>query len=137
MTTPTIPKTHRRVVLVRRPPGEPAEADFRVEEVPMPEPGPRQVLVRIIYLSLDPYMRGRMRDAASYAAPVALGEVMTAGTVGEVVKSNHPNYKVGDIVEDRLGWQEYARRPEPGHAQDRSRRWRRSRPPTACSACPA
>ena len=63
-----IPKTHRRVVLVRRPPGEPAESDFRVEEAPVPEPEPGEVLVRMIYLSLDPYMRGRMRDAASYAA---------------------------------------------------------------------
>ncbi len=103
-----IPKTHRRIVLVRRPPAEPAEADFRIEEVAVPEPGPRQALVRVIYLSLDPYMRGRMRDVASYAAPVGIGDVMTGGTVGEVVKSNHPNFKVGDIVEDRLGWQEYA-----------------------------
>ena len=103
-----IPKTHRRVVLVRRPPGEPAEADFRVEEAAVPEPGPREVLVRVVYLSLDPYQRGRMRDAASYAAPVGLGQVMTGGVVGEVVKSNHPDFAVGDIVEDRLGWQEYA-----------------------------
>ena len=103
-----IPKAHRRIVLVRRPPAEPAESDFRIEEVPVPEPGPREVLVRVIYLSLDPYQRGRMRDAASYAAPVALGEVMTGGTVGEVVTSNHPGFAVGDIVEDRLGWQEYA-----------------------------
>ena len=103
-----IPKTHRRVVLVRRPPGEPAESDFRVEETAVPEPGPREVLVRVVYLSLDPYQRGRMRDAASYAAPVGLGEVMTGGVVGEVVKSNHPDFAVGDIVEDRLGWQEYA-----------------------------
>jgi len=103
-----IPTKHRRVVLVRRPPGEPAESDFRVEEIPVPEPGAKEVLVRVIYVSLDPYQRGRMRDAASYAAPVALGEVMTGGTVGEVVKSNHPGFAVGDIVEDRLGWQEYA-----------------------------
>ena len=103
-----LPKTHRRVVLARRPPAEPAEADFRIEDVPMPEPGPREVLVRNIYMSLDPYMRGRMRDAASYAAPVGIGEVMTGGTVGEVVKSNAEAFKVGDIVEDRLGWQEYA-----------------------------
>jgi NADPH-dependent curcumin reductase CurA len=102
------PKTHRRVVLLRRRPGEPTEQAFRVEEVPVPEPGPREVLVRIVYLSLDPYQRGRMRDAASYAAPVALGEVMTGGTVGEVMRSNHPDFAVGDIVEDRLGWQEYA-----------------------------
>ena len=103
-----IPKTHRRVVLARRPPGEPSETDFRIEEVAVPEPGPGQVLVRVIYLSLDPYMRGRMRDAASYAAPVGIGEVMTGGTVGEVVKSNNPSFKVGDIVEERLGWQQYA-----------------------------
>lgn len=103
-----IPKTHRRVVLVRRPPGEPAESDFRVEEVPVPEPRHGEVLVKVHYLSLDPYQRGRMRDAASYAAPVGLNEVMTGGTVGEVVKSAHDGFKVGDIVEDRLGWQEYA-----------------------------
>jgi NADPH-dependent curcumin reductase CurA len=108
-----IPKTHRRIVLARRPPAEVAETDFRLEEVAVPEPGPGQLLVRVIYLSLDPYMRGRMRDVASYAAPVALGEVMTGGTVGEVVKSNHPDYKAGDIVEDRLGWQEYAIAPGP------------------------
>ena len=102
------PKTCRRVVLARRPPGEPAETDFRIEEIPVPEPGPNEALVRVIYLSLDPYMRGRMRDLASYAAPVGVGEVMTGGTVGEVVKSNHPRFKAGDIVEDRLGWQEYA-----------------------------
>jgi len=104
----TIPKTHRRVVLVRRPPGEPAESDFRVEEVPMPEPKHGEVLVKVAYLSLDPYQRGRMRDAASYASPVGLGEVMTGGIVGEVVKSNNPRFATGDIVEDRLGWQEYA-----------------------------
>jgi NADPH-dependent curcumin reductase len=108
-----IPKMHRRVVLARRPPGEPTEADFRIEDVPVPEPGPRELLVRVVYLSLDPYMRGRMRDAASYAASVGIGEVMTGGTVGEVVKSAHPDYKVGDIVEDRLGWQEYAIAPGP------------------------
>jgi len=108
-----IPKTHRRVVLARRPPADVTETDFRVEKVPVPEPGPRQVLVRVIYLSLDPYMRGRMRDVASYAPPVGVGEIMTGGTVGEVVKSNHPQFKAGDIVEDRLGWQEYAVGPGP------------------------
>jgi NADPH-dependent curcumin reductase CurA len=108
MTAPTIPASHRRVVLARRPPAEPVESDFRIEEVPVPEPGPGQFLARVIYLSLDPYMRGRMRDARSYAPPVELGEVMTAGAVGEVVKSNHPHFQVGDIVEDSMGWQEYA-----------------------------
>ena len=104
----SIPKTYRRVVLVRRPPGEPVESDFRVEEAAMPEPRHGEVLVKVHYLSLDPYQRGRMRDAAAYAAPVGLGEVMTGGIVGEVVKSEHAGFKVGDIVEDRLGWQEYA-----------------------------
>ncbi|HTR86081.1 MAG TPA: NADP-dependent oxidoreductase [Reyranella sp.] len=104
----SLPKTYRRVVLVRRPPGEPAESDFRVEEVPMPEPRHGEVLVKVAYLSLDPYQRGRMRDAASYAAAVGLGEVMTGGIVGEVVKSENARFKAGDIVEDRLGWQEYA-----------------------------
>jgi NADPH-dependent curcumin reductase CurA len=116
MTTPPIPATYRRIVLARRPPGEPAESDFSIEEVTMPEPGPGQFLARIIYLSLDPYMRGRMRDAKSYAAPVALGEVMTGGAVGQVVKSNHPHFKVGDIVEDGFGWQEYALGPGPARA---------------------
>jgi NADPH-dependent curcumin reductase len=108
MSKVQLPTTFRRVTLVRRPPGEPVETDFQVETAPMPATGPGQVLVRIIYLSLDPYMRGRMRDAASYAAPVGLGDVMPGGTVGEVVQSNHPGFRVGEIVEDRLGWQEYA-----------------------------
>src|ERR1700745_3881446 len=92
-----LPKTYRRVVLVRRPPGEPAESDFRVEDVAMPEPKHGEVLVKVAYLSLDPYQRGRMRDAASYAAPVGLGEVMTGGIVGEIVRSNNTRFAVGDI----------------------------------------
>ena len=132
-----IPKTHRRVVLARRPPAEPAESDFRVEEVPVPEPGPRQLLVRVVYLSLDPYMRGRMRDAASYAAPVGIGEVMTGGTVGEVVQVQPP----------RLQGRRHRRGPaglagvrasRPARRCARSMpRSRRSPPPTVCSACPA
>ncbi|HEX5958351.1 MAG TPA: NADP-dependent oxidoreductase [Hyphomicrobiaceae bacterium] len=122
MTAPTIPATYRRIVLANRPPAEPTESDFRLEEAAVPEPGPGQFLVRVIYLSLDPYMRGRMRDAKSYAQPVALGEVMTGGAVGQVVKSNHPQFQVGDIVEDTMGWQEYfigpgraARKIDPTH----------------------
>ena len=94
----SLPKSYRRVVLVRRPPGEPAESDFRVEEVPMPEPRHGEALVKVAYLSLDPYQRGRMREAASYAANVGLGEVMTGGVVGEVVASQHPGFKAGDIA---------------------------------------
>ncbi len=125
----SIPNTYRRIVLARRPPGEPVESDFRLEEVPMPECGPKEVLVRNIYLSLDPYMRGRMRDVASYAPPVQIGEVMTGGTVGQVVASNHAGFKVGDYVEERLGWQEYGISQALACARS-TRRGRRSRPPT-------
>ncbi len=101
------PNSYRRVVLAKRPPGEPAESDFRIEQIPLPEMRANEVLVRVIYMSLDPYMRGRMRDVASYAKPVGIGEVMEGGTVGEVVASDNPAFKPGDIVEGRLGWQEY------------------------------
>ncbi|MEZ5651584.1 MAG: NADP-dependent oxidoreductase [Burkholderiaceae bacterium] len=104
----SLPASYRRVVLASRPPGEPEEGNFRLETVAMPEPGTDQVLVRGIYLSLDPYMRGRMREQASYVAPVAIDEVMGGGVVGEVVSSKHGDFRVGDIVEGRLGWQEYA-----------------------------
>jgi NADPH-dependent curcumin reductase len=104
----TLPSSYRRVVLANRPAGEPQESDFRVESVPMPSLGPGQVLVRVVYLSLDPYMRGRMRAEKSYAPPIGIGETMVGGTIGEVVQSMHPAFKAGDFVEDRLGWQEYA-----------------------------
>jgi NADPH-dependent curcumin reductase CurA len=103
-----IPTMHRQVRLAARPVGYPKETDFRLVESPVPEPGTGEFLVRVIYLSLDPYMRGRMSDARSYVPPVTVGDVMEGGTVGEVVRSNHPGYAVGDIVEGRLGWQEYA-----------------------------
>ncbi len=103
-----IPKTQRRIVLASRPAGEPSEANFRLEEAAVVEPQHGEVLVRLLYLSADPYMRGRMRDGASYAAPIKIGEVFGGGSVGEVVASKHPHLKVGDIVEDRMGWQEYA-----------------------------
>ena len=103
-----IPTTHRRVCLAARPVGYPRESDFRLVEAAVPEPGAGEFLVRVVYLSLDPYMRGRMSDARSYVPPVALGDVMEGGTVGEVVRSTHPGFAVGDVVEGRLGWQEYA-----------------------------
>lgn len=103
-----LPTKHRRIVLANRPAGEPDESDFRIEKVATPEPGPGQALVQVHYLSLDPYMRGRMRDASSYAPPVGLGEVMTGGAVGQVVASQSLEFSVGDIVEGRLGWQEFA-----------------------------
>ena len=81
---------NRRVVLASRPEGEPTPANFRLETAPVPQPGPGQVLLRTIWLSLDPYMRGRMSAARSYARPVEIGQVMEGGTVSEVVASRHP-----------------------------------------------
>ena len=101
-------QTNRRIVLANRPAGRPAEDDFRLEEAPVPEPGEGEVLVRAIYLSLDPYMRGRMRAVESYAPPVEIGEVMTGGVVGRVVASRHPKFREGDIVTGLLGWQDFA-----------------------------
>ena len=99
---------NRRIVLVSRPPAEPTLDNFRLETVAAPVAGPGQVLVRHHYLSLDPYMRGRMSEAKSYAAPQPLGEVMIGGTVGEVVASQHPAFAVGDHVAGYGGWQEYS-----------------------------
>src|ERR1700728_5366196 len=98
----------KRVVLASRPVGEPKASDFRVEEYPMPSRGAGQVLLRTIWLSLDPYMRGRMSDGPSYAAPVPIGGVMEGGTVSEVIVSNNPGFAKGDIVLSRAGWQTHA-----------------------------
>ena len=98
----------KRVVLVSRPVGEPKASDFRVEDYALPTPGEGQVLLRTIWLSLDPYMRGRMSDGPSYAAPVPIGGVMEGGTVSEVVASNNPGFAKGDIVLSRAGWQTHA-----------------------------
>src|SRR5262245_4511876 len=98
----------KRIVLASRPVGEPKPSDFRTEEVPVPTPGDGQVLLRTIWLSLDPYMRGRMADGPSYAAPVPIGGVMEAGTVNEVIASNNPGFAKGDIVLARAGWQTHA-----------------------------
>src|SRR5690348_1567928 len=100
--------TNRQITLAARPVGYPKETDFKLVESPVPEPGPGQVLLRAIYLSVDPYMRGRMRDVKSYAAPVAIAGVMVGGVVAKVEQSNNPNFKQGDYVEGLLGWQEYA-----------------------------
>ena len=99
---------NRRFVLASRPEGEPSAANFRLEEVDLPEPQDGQVLVRHHYLSLDPYMRGRMSEGKSYAQPQPLDQVMVGGTVGEVVASRIANFAVGDKVVGMGGWQEYA-----------------------------
>ncbi len=98
----------KRVVLASRPVGEPKASDFRIEEFAVPTPADGLVLLRTIWLSLDPYMRGRMNDTASYAAPVPIGGVMEAGTVCEVIASSNPGFAKGDIVLARAGWQTHA-----------------------------
>ena len=95
-------------LLASRPQGEPSPANFRLVEVPVPELSEGQVLVRHHYLSLDPYMRGRMNEGKSYAAAQALDQVMIGGTAGEVVASRNAHFAVGDRVVGMGGWQEYA-----------------------------
>jgi hypothetical protein len=97
----------KRVVLASRPHGEPKASDFRVEDYAIPTPGEGQVLLRTIWLSLDPYMRGRMSDGPSYSAPVPVGGVMEGGTVCEVIASNAPDLAKGDIVLAHTGWQSH------------------------------
>ncbi len=99
---------NRRIVLDRRPSGAPTAADFRIETADVPQPAAGQVRLRTLLLSLDPYMRGRMSDAPSYAAPVGIGEVMVGGTVSVVDASTHPDFKPGDRVLSMSGWQDYA-----------------------------
>jgi NADPH-dependent curcumin reductase CurA len=101
-------ESNRQVRLAARPSGAPADGDFELVEAPMPTPVEGEMLVRAIYLSLDPYMRGRMSDAPSYAPPVAIGEVMVGAAVGEVMASEAAGFAAGDIVEGRLGWQTHA-----------------------------
>jgi NADPH-dependent curcumin reductase CurA len=98
---------NKQVLLASRPTGAPKPSDFRIVETDIDEPGEGQVLVRNLWLSLDPYMRGRMNDARSYAPKVELGAVMVGGTVGEVVASRAPGLAEGDVVVANLGWQEY------------------------------
>jgi NADPH-dependent curcumin reductase CurA len=99
---------NKQVTLAARPVGFPKESDFALVETETPEPGPGEVLVRNQYVSVDPYQRGRMSEARSYAKPVQIGEVMTAQGVGEVVESNDPRFAPGDEVVGTFGWQEYA-----------------------------
>jgi NADPH-dependent curcumin reductase CurA len=100
--------TNRQVLLASRPSGWVKESDFRVVETPLPTRGDGQVLLKNIYLSLDPYMRGRMNETHSYASSVELGQVMTGETIAEVLESKNPKFKVGDTVAAYVGWQQYA-----------------------------
>ena len=99
---------NKRILLARRPEGMPKPEDFRTEEAPIPTPKEGEVLLRILYLSLDPYLRGRMNARKSYAKPVEIGHVMEGGTVAEVVESRHKDFAKGDIVLSYSGWQIYA-----------------------------
>src|SRR3546814_7164724 len=99
---------NRRIVLATRPEGEPKPSDFRIEQETLAGPGDGQILLRVLFLSLDPYMRGRMSAAKSYTSPVEIGAVMGGGTVAEVVASEHPDFVTGDVVLCQCGWQEYA-----------------------------
>jgi NADPH-dependent curcumin reductase CurA len=97
-----------RIVLASRPEGEPKQSDFRLERAPVPDPGDGEVLLETLYLSLDPYMRGRMSAAKSYAKPVEIGAVMEGEVVARVVASRHAGFAPGDVVLARSGWQTHA-----------------------------
>ena len=102
---------NRQITLASRPVGYPKESDFKLVESPIPTPGKEEVLVQMIYLSVDPYMRGRMNDVKSYAPPFQIGGVAGGGAVGKVVESNDPRFNKGDYVEGMMAWREYAAFP--------------------------
>jgi NADPH-dependent curcumin reductase CurA len=104
-----MPQTNREIHLRRRPVGLPTPEDFELVETAIPEPGPGQFLVRNVFMSVDPYMRGRMMDRKSYVPPFQVGQVLDGGSVGQVVKSNHPGFAEGDYVCGFAtgGWREY------------------------------
>ncbi|PAF29318.1 NADP-dependent oxidoreductase [Paenibacillus sp. 7516] len=99
---------NEQIVLASRPEGAPSRDNFKFIHTPLPEPEAGQVLVRTLYLSVDPYMRGRMKDTKSYAPPYALNEVIKGGAIGQVVDSSEPNLRKGDFVSGMWGWQRYA-----------------------------
>ena len=98
----------REIQLAARPQGEPKESDFRLADVEVPDPGSDELLVRNTWMSVDPYMRGRMNDVKSYVPPFQIDAPLDGGAVGEVVVSNSPDFEVGDTVLHGLGWREYA-----------------------------
>jgi NADPH-dependent curcumin reductase CurA len=101
----------RSVVLKRRPKGEPAPDDFEIKEDTIPTAGPGEVVTRTIWLSIDPYMRGRLREEQTYAVAIQIGEVMTGESIGEVIGSSHPGFVPGDIVVGSRGWQSHSVTP--------------------------
>jgi leukotriene B4 12-hydroxydehydrogenase/15-oxo-prostaglandin 13-reductase len=107
-TASPLPGVNRQFVLAARPVGMPKESDFRLVSAPLPALGNGQVLLRTMFLSVDPYMRGRMNGIRTYADPVDIGQLMVGGTVGKVVQSSNPQFQVGDVVVGYWGWQEFA-----------------------------
>src|SRR5437763_8439350 len=97
----------REIQLAARPRGEPRDSDFRLVEVDVPDPGAGEVLVRNAWMSVDPYMRGRMNDARSYVPPFALDAPLEGGAVGEVIESRADDLAPGDRVLHNLGWRDY------------------------------
>ncbi len=100
--------TNRQIRLASRPQGWVTQENFRMTEAPVPEPGDGQVLVRNVYLSVDPYMRSRMNDVKSYVPPFEVGEVLSGGVVGRVAASRNPDFREGDWVNGLLGWESYS-----------------------------
>ena len=103
-----MPETNRRYLLAKRPEGKPDRDTFDLVEADVPDPGPGEALVRTLYLSVDPYMRGRMDAGESYAEPWEVGDPLRAGVVGEVVESNGAGFEAGDVVTGNLEWADYA-----------------------------
>ena len=106
-----MPGTRRSMMLRRRPSGVPRPDDFEVVESSIPAPGPGEVVTRTIWLSIDPYMRGRLSDRPSYAPPVQIGEVMTGENIGEIVSSNDPGFAPGEVVRGGRGWTTHSLNP--------------------------
>src|SRR5262249_34888145 len=96
----------REIRLKSRPVGEPTAANFELASVEVPAPGPGEVQVKNLWMSVDPYMRGRMNDVRSYVGPFQIGEALQGGAIGEVGASDHPSRKAGDVVQTMFGWRE-------------------------------
>jgi hypothetical protein len=103
-----MPRVNRQITLAARPTGLPKESDFKLIQSPVPNPGAGETLVRVLYVSVDPYMRGRMNDVESYTPPLQIGDVIGSGSVGQVAASQNSRFQVDDYVEGFFGWQEYA-----------------------------
>src|SRR6476646_10696696 len=101
-------QAYNQIILASRPKGPPTPRDFRLETGPLPILAEGQILLKTIYLSLDPYMRGRMNNAESYAPPVEIGGVMEGEVIAEVVQSRHPAYRGGELVQAKIGWRTHA-----------------------------